>query len=146
MDVQAWIRDHHASYEVSPYYLVLEDRAGGVRTSRKVQAGFNVDVYGVSPEDDRLVPPPAHEYAVGYAVLQRLVAEVAHDAGDSCALEVIAFPGRIVLDSRGYGKVKAMVRITVSHLGPLDQPAGLSANGALEKVKERLDALGISRL
>jgi hypothetical protein len=138
MDVRSWIRDRHASYEVSPYYLVLED-------SRKVQAGFDVDVFGVNPEDDRLFPPEAHEYAFGYAVLRRLVAEVAHDAGDSCSLEVIAFPGRIVLDSRGYGKVKAMVRITISHLGPLDQPAGLPEKRALEKVKERLDALGIPR-
>ena len=138
MDVQSWIRDRHASYDVSPYYLVLED-------SRKVQAGFDVDVYGVNPEDDRLFPPAAHEYAFGYAVLRRLVAEVAHDAGNACSVEVIALPGRIVLDSRGYGKVKAMLRITISHFGPLDQPAGLAEKRVLEKVKEGLDALGISR-
>ena len=138
MDFQSWIRDRHASYEVSPYYHVLED-------SRKVQAGFYVDVYGVNPEGDRLVPPPPHEYAFGYAVVERLVAEVAREAGDSCSLEVFAFPGRIVVDSRGYGTVKATLRITISHLGPLDQPAGSAEHRALEKVKERLDALGIVR-
>jgi hypothetical protein len=56
--------------------------------------------------------------------LQRLVAEVAHETGDCCLLELIAFPGRVVLDSRGYGKAKGMASITISHNGPLDQPAG----------------------
>lgn len=139
MDVQSWIRDRHASYEVSPYYFVIDDGDG------KVQAGFDVDVYGVSPEDDRLVPAPAREYAFGYAVLWRLVAEVAHEAADSCSLEVMAFPGRMVLDSHGDGKAKAMLRITISHLGPLDQPAGAPERLALEQLKKRLDALGILR-
>jgi hypothetical protein len=145
MDVRSWITDHHATYEVSPYYLMLDDSDGGGRASRKVQAGFDIDVYGVNPEADRMDPPAAQDYAFGLAVLQRLVAEVAHDAGDSCSVELIALPGRIVLDARGYGKAKAVVRITISHLGPLDQPAGLPESQALEKVKERLDALGIAR-
>lgn len=143
MDVQSWIRDRHASYEVSPYYLVIDEGGGGGPT--KVQAGFDVDVYGVSPDDDRLVPAPAREYEFGYAVLQRLVAEVAREAAHSCSLEVMAFPGRMVLDSHGYGKAKAMLRITISHLGPLDQPAGPPERLALEQLKTRLDALGILR-
>jgi hypothetical protein len=145
MDVRSWIKDRHATYEVSPNYRVIEDTDGGVRTSRKVLAGYDIDIFGVNLEDDRIAPPAPHEYAFGQAVLQRLAEEVAHEGADSCALEVVTFPGRIVVDSRGYGKVKAMLRITISHFGPLDQPAGSAEHEALEKVRQRLDALGITR-
>jgi hypothetical protein len=146
MDLRSWIRSRHATYEVSPCFREVEDTDGGVvRTSRKVLAGFDVDVFGVDPENDRLAAPPAHEYACGHAALQRLAAEVAHEAGHACSLDVVVFPGRIVVDSRGGGKVKAMLRISISHFGPLDQPAGLAEHQALELVRQRLDALGITR-
>jgi len=41
-------KHYHASYEVSPYYVEIEDRHVGLpATTRTVQAGFSVDVYGV---------------------------------------------------------------------------------------------------
>jgi hypothetical protein len=144
VDVRAFIKDHHAFYEVSAYYLVHDQWHGDVRTTRKVQAGFDVDVYGAAPAEVGLALPPAQEYGQAYLVLQRLVGDVATDASD-CSLEVIPFPASVVLDSRGHGKVKAMLRIRISHWGAPDQPAGPSELRALEQVKERLDALGISR-
>jgi len=145
IDVRSVMETHHAFYEVSPYYVVFDDRQDGVPVKRRVQAGFDVDVHGAAPEDAGLRLPPPREYALGYAVLRRIVEQVACDAGESCSLEVIPFPTRVVLDARGHGKVKALLRIRISHWRGLDQPAGPSELRALEQVHERLQGLGIAR-
>jgi hypothetical protein len=145
VDVRSLITEHQACYEVSPYYVVLNQRHGSLApTSQRVQAGFDIDVYGVNTENDTLTMPPPHKYALGYAALQRIAEEVSHGAADSCSVEVIPFPARVVLDGRGQGKVKAVIRIRISHWRGLDQPAGEPEHLALEKVEERLKALGIA--
>ncbi|MGO9260569.1 MAG: hypothetical protein ACLQU1_30305 [Bryobacteraceae bacterium] len=41
---------HHAHYEVSPYYTVLDVRTPGAAPRPKsIQAGFDVDVFGREP-------------------------------------------------------------------------------------------------
>jgi hypothetical protein len=52
VNVREIIEQHHGFYEVAPYYVVVEDRTQGHPTSRRVQAGFDVDIYGfmVNPE------------------------------------------------------------------------------------------------
>jgi hypothetical protein len=114
VDVRSFVKDSHAFYEVSPYYILFEERPRGMPATRKVQAGFDVDVYGVG-EGAGLAMPPPREYAFAYAVLRGLVAEVSRDSDDVCSLELVPFPATVVLESRGYGKVKAMLRIRVSH-------------------------------
>jgi hypothetical protein len=42
------IKEHHAFYEVVPYYLLFEERHGSSSArTRRVQAGFDVEIYGV---------------------------------------------------------------------------------------------------
>jgi hypothetical protein len=143
VDVRSFVKDHHAFYEVAPYYVLLHERKLDVTVMRKVHAGFDVDVYGVGPEDPGLAMPRRDEYALAYAVLRTLVADVSREYDDVCSLEIIAYPASVVLESRGYGKVKARLRIRVSHWG-LDQPAGMPEQQALEKLKTRLEALGVA--
>src|SRR5271165_5302888 len=106
------IKEYHAFYEVSPDYVELEERpVGRPAKTRRVQAGFNVDVYGVRTEDSEPSMPPPHEYALGYAELQKIAARVSQHASDSCSLEVVPFPTVAIIDSRNQGKVEAMIRI-----------------------------------
>ena len=138
------VKQYHAFYEVSPYYVELEERPVGLPAkTRRVQAGFEVDVYGVRPEDNEPAMPPPHEYALGYTELQKLAERVSQHATDSCSLEVIPFPSVAIIDPKG--KVEAIIRIRISHWRGLDQPAGPAEQRALEEVEKELRSLGIAR-
>ena len=139
------VKEYHAFYEVSPYYVLLDERPVGLpATTRTVQAGFNVDVYGVRTEDTEPAMPPPQEYALGYAELQKLAQKVSQHASDSCSLEVIPFSSTAIIDSRNHGQVEAMIRIQISHGRGLNQPAGLPEKRALEEVERELKSLGIA--
>ena len=143
-DFRTLAKEHHAFYEVSPYYVLLDERPVGLpATTRTVQAGFNVDVYGVRTEDTEPAMPPPQEYALAYAELQKLAERVSQHASDSCSLEVIPFPSTAIIDSRDRGKVEATIRIRISHERGLNQPAGSPEKCALEEVERELKSLGI---
>ena len=140
------IKEYHAFYEVSPDYVELEERpVGRPAKTRRVQAGFNVDVYGVRTEDNEPAMPSPQEYALGYAGLQKIAEGVSQHASDSCSLEAIPFPSLAIIDSRNQGQVEAMIRIRISHGRGLDQPAGPAEQRALEEVENELKSLGIAR-
>jgi hypothetical protein len=138
------IKEHHAFYEVSPYYILFDERPLGLpATTRTVQAGFNVDVYGVRTQDNEPAMPPREEYALGCIELQNIAERVSQHASDSCVLEMIPFPSTAIIDSRNHGRVEAMIRIQISHERGLDQPAGVPEQRALEEVTGELKSLGI---
>src|SRR5271166_2325095 len=114
--IASLVKEHHAFYEVSPYYVELDERPVGLTAkTRRVQAGFEVDVYGVRTEDNEPAMPPPHEYELGYTGLQKIAERVSQHATDSCSLEVIPFPSVAIIDSRNQGKVEAIIRIAISH-------------------------------
>jgi hypothetical protein len=138
-------KEHHAFYEVLPYYVLLEARHGSSPVvTRRVQAGFDVEIYGVNIKDELVVPGPDPHYALGYARLQKIVETVSHRVDHSCSLEVIPFHSTFVLDSRNQ-TVEAMIRVRISHWRGLDQPAGPAEQHALEEVENRLRDLGVAR-
>jgi hypothetical protein len=144
-DFRSLAQEHHAFYEVSPYYVLLDERPVGLpATTGSVQAGFNVDVYGIRTEDNEPAMPPPQEYALGCAELQKLVEKVSQHASDSCSLEVIPFFSTAIIDSRNRGQVEAMIRIQISHERGLNQPAGSPEKCALEEVEAELKNLGIA--
>ena len=50
-NVREIIESHYCFCQVSPYYIVSEDMPEeGVVSGRRVQAGFDLDVYGVKNE------------------------------------------------------------------------------------------------
>ncbi len=146
-NIRSVIKERHAFYEVLPYYVVLDEKHGSQSaTTRRVQAGFDVGVYGVSPEDQRLMMPQPHEYSVGYAALRKIAENVSQLTGDVCSLEPIPYPSTVVIDLRDNAKkVEGMFRIRISHFRGLDQPAGLPEQRALEEIEKQLKSLGVAR-
>ena len=143
-DFRSLAHEHHAFYEVSPYYVLLDERPVGLpATTRSIHAGFNVDVYGVRTEDNELAMPPPHEYALGCAELEKLAESISQHSTDSCSLEVIPFFSTAIIDSRNHGQVEAMIRIQISHERGLNQPAGSPEQRALQEVEKELKSLGI---
>lgn len=144
-NISSLVRERHAFYEVSPYYILVDERPVGLpATTRTVQAGFNVDVYGIRTEDTEPAMPPPQEYALGYAELQKLAERVSQHASDSCSLELIPFFSTAIVDSRNHSQVEAMIRIQISHERGLNQSAGSPEKCALEEVERELKSLGIA--
>ena len=138
------VKKHHAFYEVLPYCVVLEERHGSpTALTRTIQAGFDVDIYGLSPRNDLMPPGPDLDYALGCLELQEMTKEILPQTGGSCSLEVTSFPLRVVLDARNHA-VEGMLRIRISRRD-LDQPVGLTEQEALKEVENRLRGLGVAR-
>jgi hypothetical protein len=138
------IKEHQAFYEVLPYDVLLEERHGSFPAmTRRVQAGFDVDIYGVSVKNELTLPGPDPKYALAYSELQKLAKKLSHDT--PCSLEVIPFPSTAVIDIRNHAQVEGMLRIRISHWRGLDQPAGPPEQHALEEVENRLHGLGVAR-
>jgi hypothetical protein len=141
-DIRQILDSHHCYVEVSPYYIVAEDRpARGAVTVRRVQAGFDVDIYGVkmTPEPD----PPA-EYWLVYNKLKEVADAVRHETERTCSVEVIPFGSTIVLDTRNHLQPMALLRIRVTHSGDMHEPAGAAEQQALRAVEAQLSALGVT--
>src|SRR5271165_6256442 len=92
-NIRSLIEEHHAFYEVLPYYATVENEPPSHPAGiQRIQAGFNVDIYGVRTVDDEPVPPPAEEYELGWTALLKIAGTVSEYMADSCSLEVIPFP------------------------------------------------------
>jgi len=154
-NIHELIKQHGAFYEVLPYYIVQEERTNssgetnkivqeertkGTRAIKRIQAGFDIDVYGIKPSDEK---HPGRDYVLGYVALEKLVETILPQSGESCSVEVIAFPSEVVFDAKRQFQEEGMLRIRITHKGL--QPAGKPEERALKEIKERLHDLGLSQ-
>ena len=140
-DVRQVIKFHHCYSEVSPYHIVIEQRpVGGPVSVRRVQAGFDLDIYGVKTSSE---PDPSAEYWLVYTELKNVVDAVRHESDRSCSIEVIPFGSTIVLDTRNHLRPMAMLRIRVTRNGNILEPSGTAEIQALKALEAQLSRLGI---
>lgn len=138
-NIQEVIKLHHAFYEVQPYYTVLEERTQGPKvTTRRVQAGFDIDVFGVKTSTEQ---KPGQDYLLGYAELKKMVEMTLNNADKSCVMEVIPFGSTVVIDTKRQFQQEGMLRIRISHRGA--GQAGEPEERLLKEIKERLGDLGL---
>ena len=143
-NLRSLVKKYSAFYEVLPYYVTVEEKHGSGSMTRRVQGGFDVQIYGVNIKHDMSMPGADPDYKLAYTDFEKMVEEVSRHIGGSCSIEVIQFPSTIVIDVHDHGKVEAMFRIRISHLGSLDQAAGLPEQQALDAVQEQLRGLGLA--
>ena len=135
------IERHHAFYEVMPYDVVVEQRPpGATATARRIQAGFDVNVYG-SKSGNGSGPSP--DYSLALAALQSVAAMIQPQTTDSSSVEVIPFASTLLIDTRRQFQEEAMLRIRITHSRGLDQPVGAPEQRALELVRLQLRDLGV---
>ena len=140
--IRELIKRREAFYEVLPYHVVVEERLPGhAVTTRRIQAGFDIDVYG-NIAFSELGPSPDRE--LGYAALQGIASAIADQSSDSCSIEVVLFDSTLVLDSRRKFQPEGMLRIRITHSRGLDQPSGVTEESALKAILRQLDELGVS--
>jgi hypothetical protein len=140
-NVRAVIERHHSFYEVMPYYILLEERPHGAKaTPRRIQAGYDIDVYGIKTS---LEPEAASDYALIYAALQEVVKTILPHTSDACLMEVMPFGSTVILNTGRHLQPEGMVRIRIAHGRGLDQPAGAPEERALKEIQEQLHVLGV---
>ncbi|HEU5233543.1 MAG TPA: hypothetical protein VFU50_11825 [Terriglobales bacterium] len=138
--LQAVVEKHNVFYEVVPYYVVQqEQRYGTARSTQKIQAGFDIDVYGTKESNEQR---PARDYLLFCAALVGLINNLEPD-DRSCSIQLVPFPSRVVIDTKRQFQELGMLRIRIAHR-TLNEPAGPPEEHALKEIKERLDDLGIS--
>jgi hypothetical protein len=139
-------RRHHARYEVSPYVVLLDVRTFGVPpTHRKIDAGFDVDVYGYFDDHGSTL---SFENGEPRQTLQELCAACQVAAGQAAGdsrIELIPDDATLVLDVQMHLEPEALVRIRITHSRGLDQPAGASEERALDGVLRSLKSLGVDK-
>jgi len=141
-DIQPLVEKHRAFYEVVPHYVVLDGPTGSAAT-RRVQAGFDVNVYGINPSDGLAMPPP-EVYGLGYAELRGVVGRISNNVEHSCYLDLMPFPSKIVLNVRNDAKVAAVYRIRIAHWEQ-GEPMGEAEERALAALEEELGVLHVMR-
>ena len=143
-DLRTLINEHHAFYEVSTYHVVLNENPGHLPAkTRTIQAGFDVDIFGMNTEKEGLLP--GADYAFGCAEAQTLADEVARQTNHCCSFQVIPFADRVTFGGPSHTELQAMVRIRISHRGGIEQPSGPPEEQALRELENQLKQLGISR-
>jgi hypothetical protein len=136
-DIRSLFKRHDAFYEVSPYYVV--------DMTRRVQAGFDVDIYAARTDHAGPFMPPPKEYARGSAALAAVAKQVADDSAGACWVEAFSFPTTTTFGVRGHaGEPAAMFRIRIALLHT-DRPVGVPESQALDEVERQLRALGVVR-
>ena len=144
-NLRSLIQEHHAFYQVSPYYILFDERPIGLpATTRRVHAGFDVDIYGESLKQELVMPGPDPDYKLGYSELQEIAEELSRRAIYACSFEVFEFPSTAFFDPRRHARPEALLRIRVSHRRGLNEPAGLVEQRALEELEKELKSLGIA--
>jgi len=141
-DLRKLVEERQPYYEVLPYYVVVEEGHGSASGgTRRIQAGFDIDIYG--KKADNKLPGHSPKYLMGYEELQKIAKETSCQIGDSCSIEVIPFFSTIFLDTKNNLRPQAMLRVIISHWRGLDQPAGPAEDRALRTIERRLQGLGL---
>jgi len=142
--LQLLVQKYRVFYEVLPYHVVIEEAHGSPGETRHIiQAGYDVDVHGLSNKDEVELPPP-DDYALGYAELKKIADTVAQHASES-SVEVIDFPATVFSEAGENFRSEAVIRIRISHYRGIDQPAGRQEEDALKELESQLQSQGIRR-
>ena len=140
MDISAFCREHEAFYEVRAYDVVVQRREpSGAAASRKIHAGFDVDVYG-TVVGGTWNPEPVEYWFICMSI-QKLLRSV--NTAGSCRIEVLPFPSSTVLDTRRQMQRLGILRIRITHGRGLEQAAGPSEQHALKEVEARLREIAV---
>ena len=133
-NIQALLQQRRISYEVSPYYVICEQRPAGCHaTSQRVLSGFDLDIYDKTPDSE------------ADDALQQIARQISSPADAAYSVDVIPFPSTLFLDTRDHLEPQSKFRIRIAHSNGLDKPAGEAEQSALAQIETQLQKLGIPR-
>ena len=143
-DIRSLIGQHHVTYEVLPYYVVVDIHEKDAPTIyRKVQAGFDIDLYGTGVGKDLNLSSDSDQVSLTVRDLQEVAEAVKPHQVDTQLIEVIPFETTLYLSPSHHLQPEALVRIRITHSRGLDQPAGPLETQTVNAIERRIQALGV---
>ena len=137
---------HHARYEVSPYFVVLDRRTLGAPPSlRRIHAGYDVELYGDGFDERAALTVGNAELRETLNELEAACRETAAHAADYSRIDIIPWNATLVLNVKSHLEPEALVTIRITHFRGLDQPAGSSEDKALADVVGSLYSMGVKK-
>jgi hypothetical protein len=145
LDVHEVLERHHARFEVLPYYVMVDQRSvGRPPVEQRIQAGFDVELYGTLEHEQF----PLFHGEEGLTVVNhcKMIAQrIQSDVGHQCTIQVIPCFDSIILDTQHHFQPQAMLRIRICHQRGMDQPKGPAEEQALKALQDALHALQVKR-
>jgi len=143
--LREFLLQHGARYEVSPYYVLLDVRTFGVPpVQRKVQAGFDLDLYATGAGHGSLSFDDSELEQI-LQELEEACREAVPPEAESSRIEMIRFDETLVLNIQNHFEPQALVRVRVTHSRGLDQPSGPAEDQSLAAIVRSLADLGVRR-
>ncbi|HLH15824.1 MAG TPA: hypothetical protein VKX45_01320 [Bryobacteraceae bacterium] len=143
-DIPQALERRHARYEIQPYYVMLDMRPErGEPTSQRIQAGFDVSLYGELLQGERLPLDESQDARTIVAYFEDAVREIQSQVGQQCAVELVRYPDSLVLDPQHDFGGQAMLQIRISHTRGLGEPKGPAEDQALQALREKLRELHV---
>jgi hypothetical protein len=143
-DIRDLIGQHHVTYEVLPYYVVVDVHKKDAPTIyQKVQAGFDIDLYGTGVSNDLNLSSGSDQVSLTVRDLQEVAEAVKPPKADSQLIEVIPFETTLYLSPSHHLEPEALVRIRITHSRGLDQPAGPLETQTVNAIERQIQALGV---
>jgi hypothetical protein len=142
-DIHRLIQQHRISYEVSPYYVINYDHRDGASPRKvRVQAGFDIDLYGSGIDRDLSLSPDSEQALLTYRDLEEVARTIMQQVSAPQIVEILPFTSALyVLPSHRF-RTEALLKIRITHGRGLDQPSGPFEEQALKALEERLQAFG----
>lgn len=143
-DVREILARHRARYGVQPYYDIFRPLAeAGPATAQRIQAGFDVDIYGTLLETEHL---PLHDIEAAPFVLdsfEKAAQEIQSRIGQGCTVQVLTYSNSLVLDTKHAFRPEVMLRVRIGHCRGLDQAKGAPEEEALSAVRQMLREMDV---
>jgi hypothetical protein len=136
---------HHARYEVSPYFVLLDRRTLGAPSHLRVHAGYDVELYGNSFDHGAALSLENSELREALNELEAACREATAHAADYSSIEIIPWNATLVLNVKSHLEPEALVTIRITHSRGLDQPAGSTEERALADVVGSLHSRGVRK-
>lgn len=137
---------HQARYEVSPYFVLLDQRTFGLPPShRRIHAGYDIDLYGNGFELGSALSFANGEPRKTWNELCAACRVVVARAAEYSTIEIIPYDATLALNVKSHLEPEARVRIRITHTGGLARPAGADEDKARAEVEKGLDSLGVKR-
>jgi hypothetical protein len=144
-DIHQLLERYQIHYEICPYYVLAEQgHAGAAPTTQRVQAGFDVNLYG-TPATPELPLFHTEAASASLSFFESAAREIQSRAGNHCTVEIMPCRDSLVLDPQQHFRAEGMVQIRISHDRGLSEPEGPSEELALASIQKLLNQLGIRR-
>jgi hypothetical protein len=143
-DVRELVEQHHISYEVWPYDVVVDiHQQNAPAIYQKVQFGFDIELYGSGVDRDLTLFSGRDEFRQTLSALEAVAEAIKPQAPDGQHIEVIPFEANLCyLPSHSF-RPEALLRIRITNFRGPNQPAGPLEVQTREAIEKQLQALGV---